>query len=127
MEVVVATVMAIVAVIALAYSFGAARGLLNGYEAARMALASAQRRMEILEAEPVGSPLLVVPSAHGPQDVQVDGRVVGRESWTVEAFDDPANGLNAGQIDLRRVTVSVRWGRGGPAETVRLTRFFPGP
>ena len=55
MEVVVATVVAVVAVLALAYTFGTGRGLVNRYEAARVALAAAQRRMESLSAGPVTS------------------------------------------------------------------------
>jgi hypothetical protein len=125
MEVVVATVIATIAVIALAYSFGTGRGLVNRYELARMALAAAQRRMEMLEAAPTGSPDLAVPSTHGPQPVLVDGQPVCRESWTVASFHDPSNTTNPTHVDLRRVTVSVTWGGGSPAETMRLTRLFP--
>jgi hypothetical protein len=116
MEVVVATVIAVIAIVALAYSFGAGRGLVDEYEAARVALAAAQRRVEMLGRHPAGS---------GMYPVQVDGQTVVLESWQVDAFDDPANGTSAGSVDLKKVTVSVSWGQLRPGETVSLTRLFP--
>jgi type II secretory pathway pseudopilin PulG len=127
MEVVVATVIAVIAVVALAYSFGMGRDLVNRFEIARVALAAAQRRMETLSAgSPAGADLQVGshPSS-GTDPVQVDGRTVARESWRVEAVDDPADGIHPGDIDLKKVTVTVSWGRAGPSETVTLTRLFP--
>ena len=126
MEVVVATIIAIIAVIALAYSFGAGRGLVNQYEVARIALAAAQRRMETLSALPDTAAELQLGShpSSGTDPVQVDGRTVARESWTVVAYDDPADGLH-GDLDFKQVTATVSWGRGGPNETVTLTRLFP--
>jgi len=126
MEVVVATIIAIIAVIALAYSFGAGRGLVNQYEVARIALAAAQRRMETLSALPDTAAELQLGShpSSGTDPVQVDGRTVARESWTVVAYDDPADGLH-GDLDLKQVTATVSWGQGGPRETVALTRLIP--
>jgi type II secretory pathway pseudopilin PulG len=130
MEIIVATIVAVIAIVALAYTFGIGRGLVNRYEAARVALAAAQRRMERLAASPPTSPDLQIPTfpstTYGPFPVQVDGRVVAYESWTVEAYDDPADGSHTGtDLDLKRVTVSVTWGGRGPNETVTLTRLFP--
>ena len=127
MEVVIATVIAVIAVVALAYSFGAGRGLVNQYEVARIALAAAQRRMETLSAGPIMAPDLQLGShpPSGTDPVLVDGRTVALESWRVEAVDDPADGTHAGDIDLKKVTVTVSWGRCGPNETVVLTRLFP--
>jgi len=130
MEVVVATVIAVIAVLALAYSFGAARGLVDRYEIARVALAAAQRRMETLSAGPLTSTDLLIgphPAAGVWLDVKVEDRAVARESWTVDRYDDPANGIGSGAADLKRVTVTVVWGQAGPAETVSLTRLFPLP
>jgi hypothetical protein len=126
MEVVIATVIAIVAVVALAYSFGAGRGLVNRYEVARIALAAAQRRMEMLSALP-GTAVELQRGSHpssGSDPVQVDGRTVAQESWRVEAIDDPADGIHTGDVDLKQVTVTVSWGR-GPNEAIALTRLFP--
>jgi Tfp pilus assembly protein PilV len=122
MEAVVATVVATVAVMALAYSFGDARGLVDRYGSARVALAAAQRRMEILSVLDANAPELQAGTTH-QADVVVDGATVARESWTVIAFDDPANG--AGQADLKQVTVTVSWGTGTSADQVQLTRLFP--
>jgi hypothetical protein len=124
MEVIVATIVATVAVIALAYSFGTGRGLVNRYELARMSLAAAQRRMELLEAAGDTSLDLAVPSAHGPQDVLVDGRPVLREIWSVEAYTDPASSHPPGTADLKKVTVTVTWVGGSAADSIRLTRLF---
>ncbi len=122
MEVIVATVIATVAILALAYSFGTGRGLINRFEVARMALAAAQSRMEWLATQPPYGPDLAIGS-HGPKNVVVDGRGVAQETWTVTAYDDPVNG--AGQQDMKRVTVTESWGQGGPNERVQLTRLFP--
>ncbi len=125
MEVVVATVIAVIAVVALAYSFGMGRGLVNQYEVARMALAAAQRRMEMLAAAPTSADLALGPGnttvTRGPLDVVVDGRTSCRESWTVERFADPVNPASA---DLKKVTVTVEWGQSRPNESITLTRLF---
>jgi hypothetical protein len=126
MEVVVATVIAVIAVVALAYSFGAGRGLVTRYEIARVALAAAQRRMEMLSALPDTATALQIGRhpGSGTYAVQVDGRTVVVESWRVDAYDDPANGTHAGSIDLKKVTATVSWGQLGPNETITLTRLF---
>jgi hypothetical protein len=126
MEVIVATIVAVIAILALAYTFGTGRGLVDRYEAARVALAAAQRRMEMLSAAPAGSADLQLgrhPNA-GTYPVQVDGATVAAEAWTVVAYDDPADGTAAGDVDLKRVTVTVAWGRQGPNERIVLTRLF---
>jgi hypothetical protein len=130
MEVVVATVIAVIAVVALAYSFGMGRGLVNQYEVARIALAAAQGRMETLAAAGPGSPNLALGSGfstktYGPMDVVVGGNVACQESWVVEPIHDPANTTTPGSTDLKKVTLTIRWGRGGLNETVTLTRLFP--
>ncbi len=127
MEVIVATIIAVIAIVALAYTFGMGRGLVNRYENARVALAAAQSRMERLSAESPTSVDLQMPTlpstTHGPFPVQVDGRTVAYESWTIAAYDDPANG--PGGTDLKQVTVTVSWGSQGPSERVSLARLFP--
>jgi hypothetical protein len=60
--------------------------------------------------------------------VQVDGRTVAFESWTVEAWDDPGAGTHTGaELDLKRVTVRVSWGAPNPSETITLSRLCPVP
>jgi hypothetical protein len=128
MEVVVATVIAVIAVVALAYSFGSGRNLVNHYELARVALAAAQRRLELLGPLPATAAEFQVGRhpGSGTFDFQVDGHTLAHETWTVTAFDDPANGTGPpNHLDLRQVTVTVSWGRQSPAESVELTRLFP--
>lgn len=123
-EVIVATVIATLAVLALAYSFGTGRALVDRYALARVALAAGQRRLETLATLPVTAPELALDSHH-EAEVRVDGRTVAREAWDVKGWDDPADGSSPGDVDLRQVTVTVRWGAGGGAETVVLHRLFP--
>jgi hypothetical protein len=129
-EVMVATIIATLAIIALAWSFGTGRALVNRFEVARMALAAAQRRMELLEAAPYDSPDLALgpgysSTTHGPRDVLVDGSAACQESWQVVPVHDPANPGTPAQPDLKKVTVTVTWGGHGLAETIQLTRLFP--
>lgn len=122
MEIMVATVIAVLAVVALAYSFGTGSGLVDRYAAARLALGAAQRRIEVLGTLPASSPLLQIGTTH-TADVLIEGRPVARETWSVVAWDDPADGVT-GDVDLKRVSVSVTYGA-NPADTVGLNRLFP--
>ncbi len=124
MEVIVATVIATVAVLALAYNFGTARGLLGRFELARVGLAAAQKRMELLSVLPPTDPSLAIGSTHQQIPVVVAGATVAYESWTVAAWHDPLDPVT-GATDLKLVTVTVTWGDGTPAQSVQLTRFFP--
>lgn len=130
-EVIIATVVGVIAILALAYTFGMGRGLVDRYEAARVALGAAQRRMDILSTLPPTSADLALDQpgvGHGPYAVQMDGRTVAYETWTVVGFHDPTSGTPAGAaMDLKKVTVSVAWGRRDPGETITLTRLFPVP
>ena len=123
-EAIVATTIATIAVVGLAYSFGTGRALVNRYEVARVALGAAQRRAERLSILAPGSADLTL-GAHGPFDVVVDGRTLCHEAWTVTAYDDPANGTSAFHVDLKRVRVAVTWGDASPAETIELTTLLP--
>lgn len=113
-EAIAATVIATIAVMGLAYSFGNARGLVNRYETARVALAAAQRRMESLAVLRAGDPLLT--GTH-TEDVTT-GAVVVHVSWTATPYPDP---LGPG---LKQVAVAVTWD-GAAADSIRLTRLFP--
>jgi hypothetical protein len=121
MEIMVATVIAVIAIIALAYTFGTGSGLVGRYAGARLGLAAAQRRMEILSTLPASAAELQLGSTHSA-DILVDGRKVARETWTVNAWDDPADGT-AGDVDLKWVRVTVRFGQGAH-DTLSLTRLF---
>ena len=118
-EAIVATVIATIAVMGLAYSFGNARGLVNRYEVARVALAAAQRRMELLAVLPATSDSLQVNRTFAG-DVVVDGAIVAHETWTITPYADPA-----GVPGLKRVAVTISWGGATAAETIQLARLFP--
>jgi hypothetical protein len=122
MEIIVATVIAVIAILALAYTFGTGSGLVGRYAGARVGLAAAQRRLEILSTLPASAPELQLHSVH-LNDIQLEGGTVARETWTVNAWDDPADGVS-GDVDLKRVRVNVRFGQ-GPNDTLSLTRLFP--
>lgn len=114
---------ATIAVIGLAHSFGLGRALINRFEVRRAALTAVQERMEMLAVAPPSStelalgdhPATPIPFTH-------QGRTYGTETWTVSVFDDPAT---TGSADLKRVTARVVLTGFGVTDTVRMTRLFP--
>ena len=126
-EVVVATVIAVIAILALAYTFGTGRGLVNSYEAARVGLAAAQHRMEALSAAPDTStelglgthpPSGDLPGAGGREDRGL--RIVDRRGLRRPGRRDGHPGLGPEARDRED-----HLGRTRPHETVTLTRLFP--
>lgn len=125
-EVLVATVIATVAVVGLAYTFGIGRSTIDRFETARAALATAQGRLEMLTTLSSGSPELS--QGLHTADFVIGGEVRGQERWTVSWYDDAADGLDPADPnpnDLRRVTVEVLWTQGALTDTVRLVRLLP--
>ena len=120
MEAIVATVIATIAVVGLAHSFGLGRSFINRFETARAALGVAQKRLEIIHAgsDPLSNLatgiLHLGPFEHG-------GHRVGSEEWNVTWYDDPAT---PDPRDLKLVTVRVFWSQGTISDTVTLTRLF---
>ena len=133
-EAIVATLIATIAVLGLAHSFGVGRGLIDRYAVSRDALAAAQRRMEILVADTTGN-LVSIPSGFGmtvhpptPNAIALGGNMPATESWVVEWVNDPVDnggGTDPQPQDYRRVTVRVAWTQAGNTDTVRLWRYFP--
>jgi Tfp pilus assembly protein PilV len=125
-EAVVATVIAVIAVLGLAHSFGAGRALINRFESARDALALCQHQMEMLVAsQPTSDSLDVSKSPFGPYPVTVSAKESGTLSWTVTWVDDPLNGL--GGNDYKRVDVYVVWRGVTAPDSVQLSRNFLAP
>ncbi len=125
-EVVVATVIAVIVVLGLAHTFAVGRGLMDGFRSARDAMALAERRLELLEVEAKGSPFFA-PGLHGPTPVPLNSQQTGSESWNVVWVDDPVDGLGAGDSDpndYKRVTVIVGWVQGAVADSIQLSRTF---
>jgi hypothetical protein len=122
MEAIVATVIATIAILGLAYSFGQGRSFIDRFEVARVALGVAQARMERLSFLPLASDSLEV-GAHpaSPNPFVFDGRMLGTESWRVETADDP---FTAETDDMKRVTVTVTFATGSVGDSVVLKRLF---
>lgn len=126
MEVIVATIIATVAVLGLAYTFGMGRAFINRFETARAAVGAANARMETLGVLSGGSPDLAMGDHSEP--FVLDGVTIGETRWTVSAYDDPADGLGAADprpMDLKRITVDVIWQVGALTDTVRVERLRP--
>lgn len=127
----VATVIAVIAVVGLAHAFGNGRALINRYEVARDALGIAQREMEVFQCLPLTSDSLDAgPSEliHVVPPVMLNARQSGNVQWTVTWIDDPVNGQGApNDHDYKRLTVVVSWQQGDGTESVSLSRLFLGP
>jgi hypothetical protein len=132
MEAIVATVIAVIAVLGLAYSFGQGRAMISRFQIARAALAAAQERMEILSVTPATDSTLALgpgnsPGLHG-RVFMIGSQPSGVVQWSVTAFDDPVDGLaplDPSPLDLKQVTVTAQWTIGFNPGNVTLTRFFP--
>ena len=129
MEVIVASLIAVVAILGLAHSFGVGRGLIDRYAMAREARAIAQRRIETLSTLPLTDAALS-PGQHGPGTVTLYSDIEGVENWWVDPVDDPVDGLDPDDdnpIDYMRVRVSVSWAQGSFPDTVTLWRMDLSP
>lgn len=113
-EALTATVIAVIAVLGLAYTFGVGSGMVNRFEVARAALGAAEDRMERLlmlaEASPA-SDSLRVGYRSAASAFQYGGSAIGTQWWHVDPYDDPDLPNNP---DLRRLVVCVRWNTSVP-------------
>jgi len=129
-EAMVATVIAVIAVVALSFTFSAARGLVDRYATARSGLAVAQQRMERLSVLGLKNPTSadLSPGVHGPFPRTLDGNMTGTEQWTVTWVNDPADntGGDPNPNDYKQVVVDVRWMSGTVPDQVQITRIILG-
>ncbi len=129
-EAMVASIIAVIAVLGLAFSFSAGRGMVDRYAAARDGLAAAEQRMERLSILGLKDPLNaeLSPGAHGPRPRPLNGNLTGTEEWTVTWVDDPADnaGGDPNPNDYKRVTVDVRWMSGTVQDHIQLSRIILG-
>jgi len=126
MEVIIALVITVIAVMGLAYSFSTGRTLIDRFAYSRAALGAAQGRMEGLSMLSPGDTALTV-GTHMSSFI-LNGQVIGTQRWTVTWVDDPIDGIGAADPnpnDLRRVTLDVYFQQGTLTDTLRLTRVFP--
>lgn len=132
MEVVVAMVIAVIAVLGLAHTFAAGRSLIDRYETARAALAYAEGRVETMAGlslpghDPANPDLNT--GWHGPVTVDLGNRS-GSEKWFVQWVDDPVDNTPADSNpqDYKRVTLYVMWTQGANTDTVSLSRTLSAP
>lgn len=121
-EVIASTLIATVAVLGLAYSFGVGRGLIDRYQVARAGLGEAQLKMDELLTLPKTS------LANGNRPFLVGGRPAGLTEWTIANVDDPQDGLGGadanGTVDMKQITVTVSWALGGVQDRLVLDRLI---
>lgn len=131
LEVMVAAVISVIAIVGLAYSFSAGRGLVDRYATARDALQAAEQRLETLAMQALKNPAHadLSPGVHGPLARTLNQNQTGTEQWAVTWLDDPVDNTpgDPDPSDYRRVTVTVVWSQAGIADSVQLARSFLGP
>ncbi len=118
MEAIAATMIAAVAILGLAHSFGLGRGQIDRFTVARAALAAAEDRMETLSVQPASSPDMSL-GAHDTTFV-FEGESRGVVHWEVSHY--PLSWSS--HLDhLTQVDVDVQWDS-GPGDAIHLTRYF---
>ena len=120
-EVMAGTIIATLAVIGLAYTFGIGRGLIDRYQVARVALAEVQGIVDSL-ATHVPSPAIGTSS----RPFNVSGEQAGNIQWTVSWVDDPADNIptDPDPNDLKRLTVVAQWSLAMPSDHLTMTRII---
>jgi len=120
-EALTAAIIAVIAILGLAYTFGIGRGMVNRYEVARAALGQAQSCVEVLSVLPGSSDSLRIGYSSAMIPFQYAGLSRGELWWHIDPYDHP--GI-PGTINLRRATVCVRWQTGSLSDSVMLDRLF---
>ena len=116
------TLIAALAVIGLAYSFGIGRGLIDRYQYARNALGQVSGVLDSLTT--LNIPLTTPSSVTRP--FLVNGNPVGTLTYTTDWIDDPADGMyptDPDKNDLRHVVVRAEWDRNGVHDEVEIERM----
>ena len=129
MEVLVATVIATIAVVGLAYTFGLGRGFINQFEVGRAAEAAAEGEMDLIASTPPSDSLVEIGRLHMSYFL-VAGNISGTQRWILNWIDDPADGVGGADPnpqDLRQATVTVLFQHGSLLDSVTTTRLLPAP
>jgi len=119
------TVVATLAVLGLAYSFGVGRGLIDRYQVARQALGRAELVIDSLTTLPRSA----IVAGSQPFWVEGPSTAAGTTSWTLTNVDDPIDGTatsspaDPNPVDLRRIVVRVGWSLGGLSDTLSISRL----
>ncbi len=137
MEVVVASLIATVAVVGLAYTFGMGRGFIDRYETGRAAMAIAEGQLDRIAVTgsndtlvtPVDAPLTPIDGLHKHMSYfSAGGPPLGTLYWTLQWFDDPADGTGTDDPDpddLRQATVTAVFRQGSMTDSVSVSRLLP--
>lgn len=118
MEAIIGAVIAILAIVGLAYTFSVGRGSIDRFSVARAADAKAVARMEWLTSLPPDTSAFTMIT---PLPFVFAGRTIGTERWDVTA----APGGTPGSAALRQVAVTVAWTWASIRDSVRYVRLFP--
>lgn len=127
-EVITATLIAVIAIVGLAHSFGTGRALVERYGVARVAFAAAQQTADRLAVADPAAPELTPDILH-TAPFMFEGNEVGEVSWTVRWYDDAGDSLgtldaDGDTLDLRRAHIEVDWVWGESPENLELDRVL---
>ena len=122
LEAILGTMIAVIAVMGLAYSFGLGRGYIDRYQIERAADFLAQRRMEWLGSLALRTnPAFAIGTHSDAQSTfYFKGTAIGSEGWRVA----PAPAAVPQHALIKEVTVTVRWTAGGFPDSVVYQRAF---
>jgi len=127
MEVLVATVIATIAVVGLAYTFGMGRGFINQFEVGRAAEAAAEGEMDMMAGTPASDTLVEIGRLH-MSSFMVGCKNTGNQRWMLGLVDDTADSVGEAAPnpnDLRPATVTVLFRHGSLPDSVQVTRLLP--
>jgi len=134
-ETMTASIIAVIAVLGLAFTFSVGRGMVDRFASARDGLAAAEETMERLSILGLRSPthpdleaLSPPGKLHGPFPRPLNGNPTGKVQWTVTWVDDSANngtGFSTTK-DYKLVTVEVLWVSGTVQDRIQLSRIILG-
>lgn len=108
-EALIATIIAVLAVLGLAYTFSVGRGQVSRYEVARAAMGEAESHLERLlrlQKANASSESLAVGFGSPEFPFAYRAATLGTVWWHVDPYDDP---YLPGSPNLKRLVVCVRW------------------
>lgn len=123
-EVIAGTLVATLAVVGLAYSFGIGRGLIDRYLVARRAVSCAEMALDSLVT------VAPIDLTTASEPFWSDGANLGTINWSIGWVDDPVDGSSGSDPnphDMKRITVRVSWTLGGMSDAVQLSRIVNAP
>lgn len=120
MEALAGAAISVIAVMGLAYSFGVGRGMVEGYEVARAALATGESQMEALKLYPDGDPALAMGYVSPATPFLYEGTQRGDLYWRVVPFSIGVPGA----LPMRNVMLAIRWKRDARMDSLVIQRLW---